>query len=140
MQENDLRQGFHDIAYNFVISEFGVIEGRGWDDEAESLIDLEGGGSRFLNLAAIGFLSTSYPDTTTYKPVELNQKALNEIDEYKTSKEIAERLIQDGIIIRKFSRKLKKICYAPLCQENDENETSTINSTDETTVTARNHV
>lgn len=52
IQSEDMSVGYNDINYNFLISSYGIIEGRGWD------VTPEPAGS----LLAIGFLSTKMFD------------------------------------------------------------------------------
>lgn len=48
-QISDFAMGYHDIRYNFMICQFGIIEGRGWDISSED--------SQESNSLAIGFFT-----------------------------------------------------------------------------------
>lgn len=87
MQDEDFARGLFDIAYNFVVSEFGIIEGRGWDNAAEGLIDLQ---KEF----GIGFFPMA-----------------------ENSTDFVNQLIMDGIVIGKLRGDIKTICDPLLCQD-----------------------
>lgn len=82
-----MSNGYNDINYNFLISSYGVIEGRGWD------VTPEPAGS----LLSIGFLSSKIFD-----PSE------NDLTEYLTD------LVADGKAV---GRLTKLITYRLACEE-----------------------
>lgn len=89
LQNLDLEGGLSDIHFNFLVSPFGVIEGRGWDDKPE-VVSLTG------DTLSIGVFR--YLNDEEYSRVEANLT------------ELAGRLIEDGKIIGKLKRDANENC------------------------------
>lgn len=90
--ENTASGNFNDINYNFLISRFGVIEGRGWDFKVQSRIDFS-----FANWMSIGIL-----EQLMYQP----GAALNET---------ISKLVSDGKFLGKLDASANWTCQVVLC-------------------------
>ena len=77
---DDLKAGFYDIKFNFLVSKFSAIEGRGWDTQP----DFNGTMKNFLYIGLI-------------------DRATDFDESRKLSRRIFNRLIADGKVLGKIS-------------------------------------
>lgn len=73
MQAEHFENGLNDIKFNFIISEFGIFEGRGWDSQSD-------------------------PDFNTF-----NNAILGEADLFDDLFSVFHRLLTDGIVLGKLN-------------------------------------
>lgn len=89
-QDVSIRSGFSDFQFNFMISEYGIVEGRGWDCMPESKIFQNPVQSE--DMLSIAFLYTYGSD---YEEFE---------DEFLKT---LQKLIHDGVTIGKLDKDVK---------------------------------
>lgn len=90
-QVNDIKAGYNDIRFNFIISPHGIFEGRGWDVRPEGLS---------IITLSIGFITPFL-----YRPGEFLNATLADI-------------IKDGILIGKLTTDVASFCEFQLCDSN----------------------
>lgn len=93
-EEDKLINGFNDINYNFLISRFGIIEGRGWDVKPQSR----------LNLSNLGTIVVGFFADFLYVPGAMLNETL-------------ELLISDGKYLEKLKQNANWTCQLDLCFE-----------------------
>lgn len=96
-QQDDISNNLTDISYNFVITEFGIFECRGWDRRPKLVEMLEQSRAEDDNIFA--------GDDFLYIQMIL---ATMSGDPYLSLIEVRQRLIQEGIVLGKVSEEYKR--------------------------------
>lgn len=106
-QASQMDDGFSDINSNFIISSFGIFEGRGWDWQAENISLLP------ADLMLFSFVGET-PETGTEEYEKFQKELFAKLHKF----------IEDGVVIGKIDSGFEFQCLNTLCPTNGAGEAS----------------